>query len=108
MITSDWAWAKMEAMAEELYETIYIDTLFRSNHAIEVNGHEVRVLRGVWAHEKEAAGGPFFTYIFRDREADRIYFVNGLVHNPGRTKVVMMRRIEGIARTLDILASTKE
>ncbi len=107
-ITSDWAWDKMAFVAEELYATIFIDTLFRSNHAIEVNGREVRVQRGVWAHKKEPAGGPFMTYIFRDREARRIYFVNGLVHNPGRNKVVMMRRIEGIARTLDVLAATEE
>lgn len=107
-ITSDWAWEKMEAVAEELYASIYIDTLFRSNHAIEVNGHDVRVQRGVWAHEKEAAGGPFITYIFRDRAADRIYFVNALVHNPGRNKVVMMRRLEGIVRTFDVLALKEE
>lgn len=89
----------MEFVAEKLFGTIYLDTLFRSTELAAENGHTVFVLRGVWGHREEVAGGPFFTYIFRDQTQNRVYFVTGIVFNPGGSKTMLLRRQEVIIRT---------
>jgi hypothetical protein len=98
-ITPEWAWEHMEYIADSLFASIYIDTLFRSSELGDENGHNLYILRGVWAHRKETAGGPFFTYVFRDPEQNRIYFLTGIVFNPGGSKNLIIRQQEVVIRT---------
>lgn len=102
-ITPEWSWQRMEFIADSLYASVYIDTLFRSSELGDENGHNLYILRGVWAHRKETAGGPFFTYIFRDHEQDRIYFLTGIVFNPGGSKNLIIRQQEVVIRTFHTL-----
>ncbi|MFC1547081.1 DUF4837 family protein [Candidatus Neomarinimicrobiota bacterium] len=98
-ITPEWAWERMEYIADSLFASVYIDTLFRSSELGDENGHNLYILRGVWAHRKETAGGPFFTYVFRDPEQNRIYFLTGIVFNPGGSKNLIIRQQEVVIRT---------
>ncbi|MBA7560614.1 hypothetical protein ES708_02243 [subsurface metagenome] len=98
-ITPDWCWRKMDDIAGNLFQSIYIDTLLRSTELGAENGHSILILRGAWGHKEEAGGGPFFTYVFRDREQNRIYFVTGVVFHPGAPKTLLIRRQEIITRT---------
>ncbi len=94
-----WAWERMEYIAEELFGDIYIDTLFRSIELGMEQGHEIMIQRGVWGHNQQTAGGPFVNYLFRDRVQNRIYFLTGVVFNPGRSKVLLIKWLETILRT---------
>ena len=98
-ISPTWGWRRMQVVAEQLFGSIRIDSMFRSTELGDENGHAIFILRGVWAHRKEVAGGPFFTYVFRDRAQNRIYFVTGIVFNPGRSKALLIRQQEVIVRT---------
>ena len=98
-ITPDWAWRHMEYAADSLFEDIYMDSLFRSIELGTENGHNIYILRGIWGHDSLTAGGPFFTYAFRDREQNRVYFITGLIFNPSGTKALLIRRQEVVSRT---------
>ncbi len=98
-ISPEWSWKRMEYIAEDLYTSIYLDSLFRSSELGDQNGHILYVLRGVWAHKVETAGGPFTTYVFRDRDQNRVYFLTGIVFNPSGSKALMVRQQEVIMRT---------
>lgn len=98
-ISPEWGWRHMEYIADELFADIYVDSLFRSAEAGQENGHNILILRGVWGHKQQVSGGPFFTYVFRDVQQNRIYFITGLVFNPGGLKSLLIRQQEVIART---------
>lgn len=98
-INRAWAWEHMEYIADDLFGSIYLDSLFRTTELGMEKGHEIMIQRGVWAHKEQTAGGPFVNYIFRDREQNRVYFLTGVVFNPGRAKVLLIKRIETIMRT---------
>lgn len=98
-ITPEWSWERMEYIADSLYTSISIDTLFRSSELGDENGHTLYILRGVWTHRQETAGGPFFAYVFRDSEQNRIYFLTGIVFNPGGMKNLIIRQQEVVIRT---------
>lgn len=98
-ISPDWTWRHMEYIVDSLFADIYIDSLFRSSELGDQNGHTIFILRGAWGHHQEVAGGPFFTYVFRDREQNRIYFITGVVFNPGGPKALLIRQQEVISRT---------
>ena len=94
-----WAWERQEYIARERFQDIYIDSVFRSTELSRENGHGIYILRGVWGHREEVTGGPFCAYIFRDRQQNRIYFLNGIVNNPGGMKAMLVRQQEVIMRT---------
>ncbi|MFC1481941.1 DUF4837 family protein, partial [Candidatus Neomarinimicrobiota bacterium] len=99
VITRENAWEQNNLIADELFGDVYIDSLYQSTELGVENDHEIMILRGVWAHKEQTAGGPFFTYIFRDREQNRIYYVMGLVFNPGGSKALLIKRQELIIRS---------
>ena len=98
-IDRQWAWLRMEHIAGNLFRDIYIDSLFRSEALGMENGHTIFMLKGVWGHKLITAGGPFITYIFRDREQNRVYLISGLVFHPSGSKGLLIKRQEVIMRT---------
>ena len=98
-LSREWAWRRMELIAGELFAIMTIDSLFRTSELGIENEHEILILRGVWAHTQQVAGGPFVTYVFRDREQHRIYMVTGLVFHPAGNKVLLIKRQEIMIRT---------
>ncbi len=92
-------WRRMEYIADSLFADIYLDSLFRSTDLGDQNGHTIFILRGVWGHRTQVGGGPFFTYVFRDNEQNRLYFITGVVFNPGGPKALLIRQQEVIGRT---------
>ena len=98
-INPEGTWRHMEYIADSLFADIYVDTLFRSTELGDENGHTIFILRGVWGHRTQTAGGPFFTYVFRDSEQNRIYFITGVIFNPGGPKALLIRQQEVIGRT---------
>ncbi|UCH09270.1 MAG: DUF4837 family protein, partial [Fidelibacterota bacterium] len=98
-ITPEWTWNRMEYIADSLFADIYIDSLLRSTELGDQNGHTIFITRGVWGHREQVGGGPFYSYVFRDSEQGRIYFIIGVVFNPGSPKSLLILQQEVIART---------
>jgi len=55
-------------------------------------------LSGVWKNDTEMIGGPFVNYSFNFR--GRFYMVDGLVYDPGKTKLNALTQTEAVIRTL--------
>ena len=98
-LSRQWAWQRMEHIAGGLFAIMTIDSLFRTAELGIENEHEILILRGVWAHKEQVAGGPFITYVFRDREQRRVYMVTGLVFHPAGNKALLIKRQEIMMRT---------
>lgn len=103
-----WAWRKMEHIAENLFRDVYIDSMFRSEELGMENGHSIFMLKGVWGHKSQIAGGPFITYIFRDRVQNRVYLTSGLVFHPSGSKGLLIKRQEVLMRTFHTFSRPPE
>ncbi|GAI91512.1 unnamed protein product, partial [marine sediment metagenome] len=57
IISPETAWRRMEYMADSLFGDIYIDSLFRSTHLGDQNGHTIFILRVSGGIESRWAGG---------------------------------------------------
>lgn len=54
-------------------------------------------IRGVWQNRKAVLGGPFILYAFNYH--GRMFFVDGVVFNPGEKKLSNLFQVEAIIRT---------
>jgi hypothetical protein len=52
---------------------------------------------GVWQNDRLVLGGPFVSYAFNYQ--DRFYLVDGMVFNPGRSKLNALAEVEAVVRT---------
>ena len=57
--------------------------------------------RGIWetVDKKEAKGGPFQSYVFYDKNLDKTYHLNYLIHHPGKDKSIYMRQMDMIVKS---------
>ena len=64
---------------------------------------------GIWESmdSLDAKGGPFYSYIFYDHHSDRTFHINTLVHNPGKSKAVYIRKMELIAKSFRSIVREK-
>ncbi|MCK4577742.1 MAG: DUF4837 family protein [Candidatus Marinimicrobia bacterium] len=99
-LTRDYCWDRMDYIADELFADIFVDSMFRSSDPAFQNEHEILILRGIWGHRTQTAGGPFVTYIFRDKRQNRVYFVTGIVFHPSGSKAMLLKRLEVMMRTM--------
>ena len=62
--------------------------------------------RGIWetVDKKEAKGGPFQSYVFYDKNLDKTYHLNYLIHHPGKDKSIYMRQMDMIVKSFKINA----
>lgn len=107
-INQAWAWERMDHIATQLFVDITIDTLLRSTELGMENEHSILIMRGVWSHNEQVAGGPFVNYLFRDREQGRIYMVSGFVFHPGGSKTLLIKKLEIMMRTFHTFRTRPE
>jgi len=55
--------------------------------------------RGLWKLSDISMGGPFLSYLFVDEKRNRLYYIEGYVASPGKTKRLSMRELEIILNT---------
>lgn len=82
----------------------FVDAYQRSE-PVEFGEWDAWRVEGLWEHKEEVKGGPFISYVFYDEKSDRLFHINLLVYNPGRTKIVSLRQMEIMARTFTTEAS---
>lgn len=67
------------------------------------NGMDVIELRGLWELENGYMGGPFVSHSVYDANRNRIITVDGYVYHPNQKKRVMMRQLEAIIYSMEIM-----
>jgi hypothetical protein len=61
---------------------------------INMNGKYAVEARGLWKLSDNSRGGAFVGYVFVDEELNRLYYIEGFLANPGRSKREPMRELE--------------
>lgn len=67
---------------------------------IIVNGQTVQEVRGLWAMQGDAMGGPYVSLVQIDSARNRLLISEGFVYAPDKKKRDMVRRLEAALRTL--------
>ena len=67
------------------------------------NNMNVVELRGLWELENGFMGGPFISHSVYDAKRGRIVTVDGYVYHPNQKKRVMMRQLEAIIYSMEII-----
>jgi len=114
------SWQDADTLTKQMLidERVRISRLFADSSRIEpeylklesdnhiANGQFL--LRGLWATESAAGGGPFFTCGVYDDRQKRAYFIDGAVFNPSDEKLPYLRQLEVMARTFTIPEAIEE
>jgi hypothetical protein len=67
------------------------------------NGKDVIELRGLWELENGYMGGPFVSHSVYDATRNRIITVDGYIYHPNQKKRVLMRQLEAIIYSMEIM-----
>jgi len=70
-----------------------------STKKINFDGKYAVEARGLWKLSDISMGGPFLSYIFVDENRNRLYYIEGYVASPGKTKRETIREMEIILKT---------
>jgi hypothetical protein len=87
-----------DRLTGRFYEGDSIDRRFLRSETIAFLAGPCVRLSGVWKNDSEMIGGPFVNYSFNFR--GRFYMVDGLVYDPGKTKLDALTQTEAVIRTL--------
>jgi len=67
------------------------------------NGMDVVEVRGLWELENGYMGGPFMSHSVYDASRNRIITVDGYIYHPNQKKRVLMRQLEAIIYSMEII-----
>ena len=73
---------------------------FRDTESQKYDNTRVHVMRGLYEHSESETGGPFFVYIFDTDSTNAVILVSGFVNHPGHEKILLLKQLEIIAKTL--------
>lgn len=88
-----------EKVGQDLYGEILTNEEYLQTTKITLDGQPAIRLRGVWAHAKEAKGGPFTGIAYYDPKTQRLFYLDAQVFAPDMKKLVFLRRLEIILST---------
>ena len=99
-LNPDSAWIQLEADFRIRIPEITISQFFKKNEKVKLDKTSVPVIRGMYEHGESESGGPFFVYIFDTDSSDEVILVSGFVNYPGREKILLLKQLEIIAKTI--------
>ena len=70
---------------------------------LTLNGLFTQEVRGLWAMEGDAMGGPYISLVQVDSAHNRLLVTEGFVYAPDKKKRDLLRKLEASLRTLSIL-----
>lgn len=82
------------------YMMTYKPTLVTTD--LNLNNNYVQEVRGLWAMEHDAMGGPFISYVQVDTTRNRVIVAEGFVYRPNKPKRELIRSLEAALRTLKV------
>ncbi len=96
------AWDSLLSDILEVYNDgdFFMPSLTRSR-TVQFQGRPAVRWGGIWQNEKYVIGGPFVAFAFQ-RE-DRSYLLVGQVFAPGQDKVPMLRQVDSILHTFEVV-----
>ncbi|MEN8247358.1 MAG: DUF4837 family protein [Bacteroidota bacterium] len=77
-------------------DTMNIETEFITT---KLYGQYAKRIRGIWQSNTKTLGGSFISYIFVDKETNRLYYLDGFVVSPGKSKREPLRELDVILKT---------
>ena len=99
-VKTDEAWNQLSAEYSEFIPTIKIGHQYRTNGSLQIDNNQVHIMRGIYDHNESQTGGPFFVYIFDTGSSNEVILVSGFVNHPGHEKILLLKQLEIIAKTL--------
>ena len=94
------AWNYFSLELADLMPTVKIGMHYRNTVSKQFDDSKVHVMRGIYAHSESESGGPFFVYIFDTDSANEVILIGGFVNHPGHQKILLLKQLEIIAKTL--------
>ena len=96
----DEAWNQLTIEFADLMPHIRIGNYMRSVARHQYGDKTAHIMRGVYEHDESESGGPFFVYIFETDSVNEVILVSGFVNYPGNKKLLLLKQLEIIAKTL--------
>jgi hypothetical protein len=97
-LSGDWFREMRDEIGRLFYEGDSVARILSIEETFVAQWPAIRV-RGLWANQEKAVGGPFVSTCFIDRDSERVYIVDGAVYAPGIQKAPYLRQLDLIART---------
>jgi hypothetical protein len=94
------AWIQLETDFSIHIPEITISQYFKQNDKVKMGDKSIPLIRGMYEHGESESGGPFFVYIFDTDSSDEVILVSGFVNYPGREKLILLKQLEIIAKTI--------
>ena len=79
---------------------ITISNYYQENEKAYYGNNKIPIMRGIYEHPESETGGPFFVYIFDTEQTNEVILISGFVNNPGHEKLLLLKQLEIIAKTL--------
>ena len=99
-IKADDAWNYFSLELADLMPTVKIGMHYRNTVSKQFDDYKGHVMRGIYEHSESETGGPFFVYIFDTDSANEVILIGGFVNHPGHEKILLLKQLEIIAKTL--------
>ena len=96
----DLAWIKLYQDYKQHIPEVEISNYFKEFTMTDDGNNHIIIMRGIFDHEISKSGGPFFVYIFETEQANEVILVSGFVSYPGNEKILLLKLLEIIAKTL--------
>jgi hypothetical protein len=71
---------------------------FYNFEKIDYKGNSFYKLQGLWENNENIRGGVFVTYYYHDKENNKIYLIDAMLHNPGEPKWPYINKMSMIQR----------
>ena len=83
---------------------INISNYYRFKEYKNLKNKKINVYRGVYDHLESQTGGPFVVYEIENDQNDEVYFLSGFVNYPGHKKVNLIKGIEVLFNSVQIIS----
>lgn len=100
--------ANLPGAFPDSYMTTETSVMEPEYKAVEVDGHYVGELRGLWKMVGDKMGGPFVSHAILDQKNQRVIVAEGFVYAPESNKRNYIRQLEAALYTMRLAGDKKE
>ncbi len=93
------SWLSLDSLFSLTLPDIKIGEFYKEFELVEIQSKKIKLLRGLYEHQKSESGGPFFVYIIETNEKEEVILASGFVNYPGHDKYFLLRQLEVIVKT---------
>ena len=96
-------WQEYEKLIDLYMPEVLINENFRSMSDVNINNRKIKIYRGIYDYPESETGGPFFVYEINNKKNDEKFLLSGYVNYPGHRKVNLIKGIEVLFNSYEIL-----